>query len=59
MKTFVVQSKEGNRLFILTSNYIETALNQLKDRINNLPSLSLNHRELGTNDIIDINISYS
>jgi hypothetical protein len=57
MKTFIVRTNDGNRLFIITSDDIETALNQLKNRISNLPSLT--YQILNSNDIIDISITYS
>jgi hypothetical protein len=57
MKTFIVRTNDGNRLFIITSDDIETALNQLKNRISNLPSLT--YQTLNSNDIIDISITYS
>jgi len=57
MKTFIVRSNDDNRLFIIASDNIETALNQLKEKVINLPCV-LNHKELGNNDIIDISVTY-
>lgn len=53
MKTFVMESNDGNRLFIITSDDIESARNQLNDKISNFPT-NYSHRELSINDIIDI-----
>jgi hypothetical protein len=33
MKTFIVRSNDDNRLFIIASDNIETALNQLKEKL--------------------------
>jgi hypothetical protein len=57
MKTFIVRSNDDNRLFIIASDNIEMALNQLKEKVINLPCV-LNHKELGNNDIIDISVTY-